>query len=147
MTQYIDTVDHPTLPADVAVEVYRSLEQSKNKKVFAGTDYAWMDPTPALEHWLNTNISDKLTWGVQYLANKIDAHVDEYVPGGVKLYYLVDVGSNNVHTHWHDAEGNSIYRHCLQAHKWYRMRVDVMHSVDNITNGQARVGIGGFFKI
>lgn len=56
--------------------------------------------------------------------------------------YFLDLGGDNVWTHWYDADRNRIESHKIQAHRWHIIAVNPeLHSADGIEPGRKRISI------
>lgn len=124
----------PHLPPDMIAQVYQSLEERRNINTHSGEDpkfvYEYMAATPKLVEWLHANIDKNADWAVQYFTGKITAHTD-WIFDDHKLNYLVDLGGNDIKTHWFDADGNVIHT-AVCTLGWYELTVNVPHTVEHV---------------
>ena len=132
--------------------------------------YDFYEPTNALNQWLVDNIQPRGPWrgfAVQTLTGDVPAHTD-WPHEATKLLYLVELGGQDIHTSWYQTkqedflkpatnaggavvdpslctEDNLLFRAQFETHKWYELKVNVLHYVDNIET--TRISVATFDSI
>jgi len=48
--------------------------------------------------------------------------------------YILNTGGDNVETVWYDDNYKEIHREYIEPNRWHQLKVDVLHTVEGITN-------------
>ena len=74
---------------------------------------------------------DKLLCNYQCIYDGVPIHKDDR---DVAFNYIINSGGDNVETVWYDDNYKEIHRECIEAKKWHQLTVNVLHTVEGITN-------------
>ncbi len=74
---------------------------------------------------------DNLLCNYQCIYRGVPIHKDDR---DFAFNYIINTGGNNVETVWYDDNYKEIHRECIEPNKWHQLKVNVLHTVEGITN-------------
>ena len=161
---FVKELDLPSIPVELEEECYGRITESYS--FFSPNGFTKYSVSDNLEKWLKQNVISKLenyqlsdVISVQTISSSypITPHVDG--AGEVSVFYILDLGGDNVQTSWFLQDGYPLIRDrtvrnintfdnvkmCfskkLQPKKWVLLQSNILHNVTNITTLRTSVAL------
>lgn len=128
----------PKLPENMIKEVYKSLE-GVNIYPYPLDEYQSFAATQPLQEYTKSLFDFSHNTLVQIIKDNLGLHKDFCRKQAYN--YILEPGGDNVLTCWYNEEKNLIESHCIDAHRWHKLNVDVFHNVENITKSRIAITI------
>ncbi|MBI33463.1 MAG: hypothetical protein CMD98_06325 [Gammaproteobacteria bacterium] len=134
--EYLDIPTPPTYKNLKEVEELPNHFQYKHEENFYSTHYCELE----LKLWLMNTFPEGKSFNYQRIGDGLPVHTD--VDRNECINYLIRPGGEQVETVWFDDNYQEIHRECIEPNRWHKLKVDVLHTVEGVTDKRLSITVG-----